>query len=1502
MQASNQQYSLDKLLVNNGSIGGAVNVIFQDTEGFVWLGSEKGVHIYDGYKLTPLLGPDNDFNLFSSQLIKQDSQGLMWLNLQGKGLYTLNSQTRDYEKIAVEDTHQQALNVVDVVETRPNIYWIATAKTLGVYDNSTKLYQQKIDLTEQLTALDNIQNIFIVDDLVYIATRAGVYVYHIGLAQWRMLPDLSHTNAAPEDYEPINANKIFQLFVSQQGLLYLGTNDGVFTLETENIIGYIQEKLTLPHYELLIKHLSIWQFLVEKNNLYISSDAGLSVVQLDSNQGRFLFGLSQASEHINDNQIISLMIDDKGIFWLGSASVGIYTWNSKRELVKNFRYRRNGADSLSDNYVTDVHQQDQDANILWVSTGNGLNRLNLENDTVQQFIVTPPESNSRTFNQSHIVSLSEDDQHRLWLSTSLGMKLFDINKQSLIALPFSEEVNSRLQTNVLMSYLDDAQTLWYVDEDKVINVSLTTGKLDELTELNAAVSPRQVWKIMPDFADQQHLLLSTNNALWRYDINERQMELLYQHPKVQEADWSHIESWVIDNDVIWLAFSGEGLIGLSKDTFDAKYFYHKGNSIIDNNVYGVMKDQSGGIWFSTHQGLYTLDSVTHHIRQFSLKDGFVAMEYNWGAYTQLADQRFAYGSMEGVSLFFPERLKRADSEHEFSVHITEVDVLSRKLTLPIVFSDNMLIPLNYDDVGIRVGFSTFSYGNNDNILFDYRLVGQNNIHYPPTNESHITFPNLASGSHVLEVRAKSPNTGEYSAPIRLNFSVTYAPWHSPFAYFLYGLIVLIFLGIFSRRRHAQRRLLLDIHEQVKSRENRLQLALTGSNSEVWDWQIEDNLMFGKRIALELGYKNEALFYSFAEHVNLIHLDDRENFVTTWKLFIANANLEDNFSCTYRLKSIDDKWLWYKDLGKIVAVNLAGEPTRITGSYTNITQSLANEERAQYYGDVFKQTKDWVLIIDEKIQRVTANQSMREVFQWTDEEFDFQTDILGITPTRQDFYTDLLLSLKEGEHWCGEELVTTVNKQEYHVIVNISVGKNSITNTLHYILVLTDISAQKSAEKELRFLANYDHLTGLPNRSLLLERINHAIDFSNRNDTNLALFFIDLDRFKQINDSLGHDYGDLLLKEVTKRLTDVLRADDTVARIGGDEFVVLLESFTNTNQLGGVAQKVIDAIGKSIQLNNNVVGVGASIGIAIFPEDAQNSDELLRNADVAMYHAKQLGRNNFQFFTDQMNFDAKQRLDRESSLKQAVQKGEFINHYQPILEAVSGKTVGFELLMRWKTSEGLVVPSEFIALSEELGLIVTMTEVALERGLIALKQWHIVYPNLYLSVNLSSQHFANENLVTYIKNLLERHGLASHFLRIEVTECALMSEPEKAINTMCALSSLGVTLALDDFGTGFSSLAYLKKLPLDFMKIDRSFVLGIGKNQADEAIVDTTLVLAKRLNMRCIAEGVETEGQLAYLIGKECDFVQGYFYGKPLSASDVMKQLMANQLKTGLASP
>jgi len=1492
---------LKNLSVEHGLSQGSIKTIFQDDEGFIWVGTENGLNMYDGYTFRSLTGPDDDFDNYMSYRIIQDKEKLLWVNLVGKGLYTYNKKTDEYQKILTADPENKDYFIVDMVEGDNSDFFIASSKTIILYNKVSQKSTRLLDLSAELTNSNIIYELLLHQNTLYIGTRKGVFALNIDTKIWKKLPTVTHTEISSDSFNTVGANKIYNMHVSENNHLYLGTDHGVYSLPVGNIDNYLVDDFQLPAYKVITDAVSSWQFYADGDNLYQGSHLGLSVIDIKTNTTEFLFSFNEFFDHIKSNDVVSVMKDNQGVFWLGSNATGLYKWDPKLSLVSNYNYKKGSDKSLTDNLVWVITELRSDPEQLWVGTGNGLNLVNTRDNAISQYLTV--ENPKTTFHIGNITKIYEDLQQRLWLSNALNVGLFDIATRKLIDIPYNDRVKALLALPQYSFFYDKHNTLWSHNEKGINRISLATGNIDPLDEMNVTIPEDKIFSILGYLPNSEKMLFSTYNSLWFFDLETRTTTMIYQDLNIKESEWVFIESLVIDKKgVLWFSFSGKGLVGLDSKTYEEKYFYHKDNPKVGNNIYGLALDPEGDLWYSSHNGIYMLDAETHDLRNFGINDGLVGKEFNGGAFYEMYNHTFVYGAMNGLTLFDPLVLKKKNKDVQLSVHATNINVLSRDLALPFVLNNNENIRLKYDDVGIRIDFSPLIYSNTENILYEYKLQGADNINYPLTTENHITFPSLPSGSHTLVVRIQSHDTKKYSEAFIINFNVGYAPWASPLAYLFYGILFLTLYILWYIKRRKDTGLLIAAHKEVKYRENRLQLALTGSNSEVWDWQSSNNLIFAKRGSEELGYKNLQYSYSFKKHLSLIHKDERKLFHSRWLHFLEGADVKASFSFSYRMRKANGQWLWFKDLGKIVATDSEGKPTRITGAYTNITQSQVDAERAHFYGEAFKRTKDWVLIVCDNFSRIIANESLQKVFSWQDNDFAFNTNLFGLTDDRFSFYQKLFINLKAGDDWRGEELIKTKLGEEYHVIVTISASLNEPTNSLYFVCIFTDITAQKHAEKELRYLANYDHLTGLPNRALLLDRIKHAMDYSARMSQSIALFFIDLDKFKQVNDSLGHDCGDLLLQEITKRLSAVLRVDDTIARIGGDEFVVLLESFRGNGQLGRIAQKIISTVGEPVDLKGNRVSVGASIGIALFPEDAQDSDELLRHADVAMYHSKQLGRNTFQFYTPRMNVEASERLHAESKLKLAFENDEFINHYQPIIDSYEGKAVGAELLLRWQSGENLIPPDNFIPLSEDLGLIIPMTEAAILRGVIDLKKWRSFRPNIYLSINLSVQHFLEDNLMPYLKRILKEYDLPPEALKFEVTESMLISDPDKAIATMQALDKLGVVLALDDFGTGYSSLSYLKKLPLKIIKIDRSFVSGIGIYSADEAIVEATLVLAKNLKMTCIAEGVENETQLKFLGDKHCHLIQGYLYSKPVECSEIEQYLQADTIEIIVNKP
>ncbi len=459
-----------------------------------------------------------------------------------------------------------------------------------------------------------------------------------------------------------------------------------------------------------------------------------------------------------------------------------------------------------------------------------------------------------------------------------------------------------------------------------------------------------------------------------------------------------------------------------------------------------------------------------------------------------------------------------------------------------------------------------------------------------------------------------------------------------------------------------------------------------------------------------------------------------------------------------------------------------------------------------------------------------------------------------------------------------------------------------TDTKVMIRSLRYAIERKRTEQHIHQLANYDRLTQLPNRDLCQDRLRQAIAQASRQNTLVALLFFDLDRFKVINETLGHGHGDQLLQHVAQRMKSSLRETDTVGRLGGDEFVVILTGLTDTSDAARVAQNILNTLVRPITLDNHEIFVTTSIGISLYPNDAKDVEGLTQNADAAMYRAKEQGRNHYQFYTLDMNAKALERLNLENDLRHALERDEFLLHYQPLLDLTSQQIVGFEVLLRWDhTDLGFISPVDFIPIAEETGLIMPIGEWVLNAACQQAKQWQDQgFKNANIAVNLSNRQFAQENMLDTVTKALDSCGLEPEHLELEITESCVMENPEEAIIVLRQLNDMGVRISIDDFGTGYSSLSYLKRFPLDTLKIDRSFVNDITDDTDGAAIVEAILAMAHSLRLKVVAEGVETSEQMAFLEDHKCDMIQGYLLSKPLPASEATEKFLKGNGADALA--
>ena len=456
----------------------------------------------------------------------------------------------------------------------------------------------------------------------------------------------------------------------------------------------------------------------------------------------------------------------------------------------------------------------------------------------------------------------------------------------------------------------------------------------------------------------------------------------------------------------------------------------------------------------------------------------------------------------------------------------------------------------------------------------------------------------------------------------------------------------------------------------------------------------------------------------------------------------------------------------------------------------------------------------------------------------------------------------------------------------------SILKDAEDNVIGAVSYVQDITERKLAHKKIEYQSYHDSLTGLPNRILFHDRLDHALKKAQRHETILALFSIDLDHFKEINDSLGHQVGDKLLQATTRKLFSIIEDQDTLSRLGGDEFAIIIERLTKGQEASTFAKKILEVLKEPLEIDGHTLYISSSIGISLYPTDGDDAEDLLKFADSAMYKAKDEGRNTFQYYSAEMTEMAFERVMMEASLRRAIQQKEFVVYYQPQVNGKTNKLVGMEALVRWNHPElGLVPPDKFIPLAESTGLIVELDRLVMREAMKQFKQWYSEgYNPGKLAMNLAIKQLAQEDFITFLEQLIEEVQCKCTNLELEVTEGQIMGNPKESIKILRKISDLGIELAIDDFGTGYSSLSYLKKLPINKLKIDQSFIKDLPDDEEDSGITKAVIALAKSLNLNIIAEGVETKEQKDFVVANGCDKIQGYFYSRPLPAEEIKKVL------------
>lgn len=669
----------------------------------------------------------------------------------------------------------------------------------------------------------------------------------------------------------------------------------------------------------------------------------------------------------------------------------------------------------------------------------------------------------------------------------------------------------------------------------------------------------------------------------------------------------------------------------------------------------------------------------------------------------------------------------------------------------------------------------------------------------------------------------------------------------------------------------------------------LTFAAQGGGYMTYDWYYPDGQGPASKLSLvepinELGWVLVAGIYP--EEIEQLIADQRQKMSTSARddLYILLMVLAATGILTIFMALVFTGW--FKRLFQRYQDNIDQQREKLE----------RNAEQLQIAARVFETANEGILVTDTNNQIVAANQALTDITGYQEKEL-VGKDPAVLSSGRHDtlFYRQMWLELEKTGRWQGELWNRRKNGEIYPEWLTISASQNNAGEVVNYVATVSDISERKNTEQRLRYLAEYDPLTELPNRRLLSERASQTLHACERDKKRqFALMFVDLDRFKNINDTLGHAVGDLVLQTIAKRLSKIVRESDTVSRIGGDEFVILINDHNAEAAAARLAAQALKDVIKPIHTQHQELVITPSIGIAIYPDDGLDYDRLMQNADAALYHAKSEGRNNFQFYTEDMNTRVSEKLNLEHDLRKAIKEQQFELFYQPIYQLETDMICSCEALLRWQHPQrGLIAPDQFIPLAEETGLITTIGDWVINEACQQAINWQQQgYQPIPVNVNVSSNQFSSD-IVATVRKALKATGLDAKWLTIEITESTLMGNIDTATSALQQLKELGVNIALDDFGTGYSSLAYLKRFPLDKLKIDQAFISGLPKDKDDIAITSSIIDIARNLQLTTIAEGVESQSQFDYLATLGCQQIQGYLKAKPMPHHLMEQQLLTS---------
>ncbi|WP_404396552.1 EAL domain-containing protein [Pseudoalteromonas phenolica] len=1470
--SSHSSQQIYRLSTEEGLSQANVNNIVQDELGYIWIATEQGLNRYDGIDVSLPAQIKNLLNeqIYQIQLI--DEVNLL-VSTSFDGTYLIDTKTLEKKKIysgRLADSQNFTSPINTALKVGKNLY---AAIDNHVYKISLVTYESKligsVDSGHLVRAFLNIGN------TLYVGSSDGLYSLSVDvdvLTKHRFLEQSLENE--------LNQNVKLLKYDSEQGLL-IGTVEGLFVSPTSG------NSFDFANTYTLVKSLNIWDHESTAYGEFIATELGLYKIDRNTRTANNVLALDKSKYKLNQPNILALELDENNVLWMATHN-GAYYWPLSSLLFNTIK--QSGTEFINNN-IWAIYQL-PDNSILY-GTDNGIAHIPslAEKHDATFYFQSKDKKDVYGSNAVYHIFQTDNNSDTVYLDTIQGLKVFDLKTKTISA---PKVVTSTIENpfNVLNSSSTsiNQDEIAFIGEDDyfIYNVkNKSVSPIKGLAEQLPMSSAYRFLKPLPTHPNE--ILVSSLQGLYLFSQESKKLTPIYEFKKADDKTFQVVDDWEIVNESLWLTTSHNGLIELNLKDFSEVKVIDESYGLDTQALYEVMADPYGFLWFSAQTGLFRYEPDTGLIEKFGINNGLPNNEFNAGASLKLNNQHFAFGTVSGITWFDTADFIENKSIIKTPLSITDINIMSNEFNFyPDYLSQNKL-SLQHDDVGLEIKFSNFDFSHQRNSVFVAELTGSENVSLTNLSKTKLFFPRLAPGNYNITIKELALDGETLIDSITLPVEVEYYFLNSPAAWILYFIAISSILLLSYRQGKSRQMTIQKALLAVTTSKQQTEMALKSTKSGTWKADLRKQLIYqyrNKTTSRECGQQNELPLDDFIE---LIHPEDRQKVASKWALLDSSKN--QNINLTYRLQNLIGEWLWFQDIGQVTERDDNGKPLVVSGIYSNITESKATNLQASILGQAFSQIDEWLLILDTQLNPLAVNQSFCDAFDLNEadalSELSFLTfaKILGKKKLRQ--LINKISDLKANQNF-KMELTVETNK---HRVKPIHVSVNAIANDTgvieHFVIVMSDLTEQKKAENELRYLANYDSLTNLPNRNLMLQHIEFAIFNSQNNNTTCALLFIDLDKFKPINDAYGHQAGDKLLIKISQRINSLLPEHCILGRQSGDEFLVLVKDVTSPESLTKLTAELINVLPEKIDLDGISVSVSASVGVALYPFDAKSSEELIRHADIAMFQAKQLGRNGYKYFTTSMIEQYNRKMVLETALKTAYKDSAFFNHYQPIINTSSGQMIGVELLLRWQHNGENISPVDFIPIAEETGLIELMTEQALKRALVELSPLFDRNSQFYLSLNLSPIHIIREETAENLCQILSSYQLPTSRLRLEITETSLMEDKEKAKSSLNMLKKAGFKLLLDDFGTGYSSLTYLNQFPIDIIKIDQSFVRKMDEQHTNKSIVKTIHSLARNLNMFCIAEGVETPAQLKFLTDLGCNYMQGYLFSKPLPIEQLL---------------